>query len=82
MSTVLAIMMAMPGQPVRFTVKDNPATVIEVITSDGKAYEIKIALIVPFVFDTGMRSPLDGLPIFHCPAQAAIQVTPKVIADA
>jgi hypothetical protein len=54
---------------VQFSVKEAPATIVAVTGADGERYEIRIALLVRGVVDTGQLSPLDGLPMFSVSSQ-------------
>ncbi|MGD0679672.1 MAG: hypothetical protein ABSC94_30160 [Polyangiaceae bacterium] len=71
-----------PAQPtiVKHAVRESGVTVIDVTGSDGAQYEMRIALIVPVVFDTGMRNPLDDTPIFNIQANTAVQIVRKPVA--
>jgi hypothetical protein len=59
---------------VAFSVKEQGTTVLEVTGADGTTYEVKIGLVVPAVFDTNARNPLDGMPILNIPINAVVQV--------
>ncbi|HXX65570.1 MAG TPA: hypothetical protein VEK07_00195 [Polyangiaceae bacterium] len=62
---------------VNHRVKEQGVTVLDVTGTDGIEYEVKLALLIPLVFDTGQRNPIDGLPIFNVQANTAVQVTRK-----
>ena len=64
----------MPG-PLAFEVKESPPTVMMVTGTDGQRYEVKIAVVVMGVNDTGITNPLDGMPIFNMASQAVVQIT-------
>ena len=77
--TVCTTSMPGPG-PTTFTTKSQGTTTLEVTTGDGVVYEVKLALLIPVVFDTGLRNPIDDMPIFTIPTNAVVQV--KRLADA
>jgi hypothetical protein len=64
----------MPAGPVHFEVENSPATVVVVTGSDGQRYEARIALLIMGASDTGLLSPLDGLPVFNIATQVVAQV--------
>ena len=68
-----------PG-PLAFTIEDAPATVLKVTGPDVQRYEVKVALLVISVVDSGLKNPLDQLPIFNVNAQPVIQM--KKVTDA
>jgi len=68
----------MPGAAVvPFDVGESPATVLTVTGTDGVQYEVKIATLVMGAIDTGMKNPLDGMPIFNLQTQVLVQVKRK-----
>jgi hypothetical protein len=64
-------------QQVTHVVKTNGTTEVEVTAADGTKYEIKLALLIPIVIDTGMVNPIDNVPIFNIPANIVAQITRK-----
>ena len=65
-------------QQVTHTVKANGTpTVLEVTVADGRKYEVKLAILVPLVLDTGMVNPIDNTPILNIPANVVVQVSAK-----
>jgi hypothetical protein len=63
----------MPGV-LQYQVEDNKPTVIRVTGSDGAEYEVKFALIISGVVDTGLINPLDNTPVLSIQAATAVQV--------
>jgi len=76
---VVTLLGAMPTlQQVTHTVKANGTpTVLEVTVADGRKYEVKLAILVPLVLDTGMVNPIDNTPILNIPANVVVQVSAK-----
>lgn len=68
--------MATPMVPtsVKFEVLQTNPTVLKVTGSDGIDYEVKMALLIQSVIDTGMKNPLDGLPVLQSAAQVITQI--------
>jgi hypothetical protein len=60
--------------PVDFTTKETTPIVLEVKGADGKRYEVRMALLVTNVIDSGTRNPLDGMPILQMGTQVVVQV--------
>ena len=69
---VLRYHAAMPG-PVAYEVEQSPATIVVVTTEDGRKYELRLALIMQLVIDTGQVNPLDQMPIFQISSQIVTQ---------
>jgi hypothetical protein len=57
--------------------KASPATELVITTADGTRYDVRIALIVQGALDTGIKNPLDNMPIFNINMTTAIQITRK-----
>lgn len=62
---------------VDFKVESNPATVLTVTGADGARYEVRLAMILTQVADSGIKNPLDNMPIFNIAAATATHVTRK-----
>jgi hypothetical protein len=67
--------MGTPG-PAEFEVKDQAPTTLVVTTSDGRKYDVTIAMMVLSVFDQGTINPLDKMPIIQVASQQFMQVKP------
>jgi hypothetical protein len=63
----------MPGT-VEFKVEQAPATVVLITGADGQQYEMRAAIMVQAVVDTGQVNPLDGLPVFNVVSQVLAQL--------
>jgi uncharacterized protein (DUF433 family) len=46
--------------PVAFTVEQNPTTVVLVTGSDGRRYELKLALVIQAILETGQTNEKDA----------------------
>jgi hypothetical protein len=62
---------------VTFEADQSPPTVVTVTGADGVKYEVKLASVVTSVVDTGIRNPLDDVPIFSIQTQTVVQVKRK-----
>jgi hypothetical protein len=60
-----------------FQQEDKPVTTVHVTGSDGLQYEIKLALMVQAVVETGITNPIDDMPLFNIVAQTLLQVKRK-----
>jgi hypothetical protein len=69
--------MSAQAGPVTVEVETSPPTVVVVKTADGQRYTVKIALIVTGGADTGLRNPLDDMPIINLVTQTVVQITRK-----
>ena len=63
--------------PLEFTVDEAPPTLVTVTAQDGTKYLVKMATMVVAVQDTGIKNPLDGLPVFNLQAQVVTQTAVK-----
>jgi len=63
--------------PVAFTVEQNPTTVVVVTGSDGRRYELRLALVIQAIFETGQTNPLDQTPILQIASQIVTQTTAR-----
>jgi len=63
----------MPGT-VEFKVEQAPATVVAITGADGQVYELRVAVMIQAVVDTGQTNPLDGLPLFNVVSQVMSQL--------
>lgn len=64
--------------PVEFQVTEEgkPSTIV-VTGADGARFEIRLAISVQAVLETGQVNPLDGLPVYQLATQSFVQVTRK-----
>jgi hypothetical protein len=65
------------GASLQFHQEDNPITTVSITGPDGVQYEVKLALLVQMIMETGMTNPIDGMPMFNIVAQTATQVKRK-----
>ena len=65
------------SDPLEFTPKESAQGLVVVTTADGQRYEVRLAMVVTAVSDTGHRNPLDGLPMFQITTQIVSQITRK-----
>jgi hypothetical protein len=65
------------GAPLSFEQESKPIATVVVTNSDGVRYEIKLALLVQAVMETGMTNPIDDMPLFNIAAQTVVQITRK-----
>jgi hypothetical protein len=63
--------------PVTFEVDQSVPTTLTVTASDGKRYEVKMAMLVQAVVETGQVNPLDQMPIFNVVSQVLSQTKLK-----
>ena len=62
----------------KFKVREpQPVIVIDVVGEDGHEYEIKLAILINTVIDTGTRNPLEDAPIFSLQTNGVMQVSKK-----
>jgi hypothetical protein len=62
----------MPG-PAQYVVEAAPSTTLVVTLENGNRYEVKMAMVVQAVFDTGQTNPLDGMPLLQIVSQVVTQ---------
>jgi hypothetical protein len=65
------------GAQLKFEQETKPITTVQVTASDGVKYEVKLAILVQAVIDSGMTNPIDDVPIFQFVAQTTVQVRRK-----
>jgi len=62
------------GAPLQFKQTSDPITDLTVTMSDGAKYDVKIAIVVQAVIDSGMTNPIDKTPILNVVTQTVMQI--------
>jgi hypothetical protein len=63
--------------PVAFEVKNTAPTILIVTGSDGVRYEVQVAVLVMAIMDTGLKNPIDQMPVFGLTSQLMTQIRRK-----